>query len=82
MFAIGGLGIALTLGIAMRIAAWGGFILNILLWFSTFPPSSNPFIDGTHTIYALLLLALMFLKAGNYWGLTQWWVKHTPALLH
>jgi thiosulfate dehydrogenase (quinone) large subunit len=66
MFAIGGLGIALALGIAMRLAGWGGFLLNILLWFSTFPPASNPVIDGTHTIYALLLLTSMFLHAGNH----------------
>jgi thiosulfate dehydrogenase [quinone] large subunit len=82
MFAIGGLGIALTLGIAMRIAGWGGFALNILIWFSGFPPSSNPVIDGTHTIYALLLLLLMFLHAGRYWGLGRWWESHTTAFLH
>jgi thiosulfate dehydrogenase [quinone] large subunit len=82
MFAIGGLGIALTFGIAMRIAGWGGFALNILLWFSTFPPSGNPVIDGTHTIYALVLLTLMFLHAGNRWGLGRWWETHTPAVLH
>ena len=82
MFAIGGLGIALTLGIAMRIAGWGGFALNMLIWFAGFPPSNNPVIDGTHTIYALLLLTLMFLHAGRYWGLGRWWDRHTPALLH
>jgi hypothetical protein len=31
MFAIGGLGVALTLGICMRIAGWGGFALNVLI---------------------------------------------------
>src|SRR5215471_11999632 len=30
MLAIGGLGFALTLGIFMNIAGWGGFLLNIL----------------------------------------------------
>lgn len=82
MLAIGGLGIALTLGIFMNIAGIGGFLLNILLWFSTFPPNSNPIIDGTHTIYALVLLLLMFLHAGNKWGLGRWWSQNTPRILN
>jgi thiosulfate dehydrogenase [quinone] large subunit len=82
LFAIGGIGIALTLGICMRIAGVGGFLLNILVWFSTFPPAGNPIIDGTHTVYALVFLLLMFLAAGNRLGLGRWWNKHTPAFLH
>jgi len=82
MLAIGGLGVALTLGIFMNIAGVGGFLLNILLWFSTFPPSGNPVIDGTHTIYALVLLLLMFLHAGNQLGLGRWWSERTPRLLN
>jgi thiosulfate dehydrogenase [quinone] large subunit len=82
MVAIAGLGVALTLGIGMYVAGIGGFLLNILLWFSTFPPNGNPIIDGTHTIYALLLLLLMFLHAGNQWGLGRWWSRHTPRLLN
>jgi hypothetical protein len=39
-------------------------------------------IDGTHTVYALLLLVLMFLHAGNKWGVGRWWEQHTPALVH
>ena len=46
IFALGGLGIALTLGICMRIAGIGGFLLNVIIWFAGFPPSSNPLIDG------------------------------------
>ena len=72
----------MTLGIAMRIAGWGGFALNILLWFSALPPSGNPVIGGTHTIYAMVLLILMFLHAGYRWGPGQWWETHTPAVLH
>jgi thiosulfate dehydrogenase [quinone] large subunit len=82
MFAIGGLGVALTLGICMGIAGWGGFLLNILLWFSSFPPTSNPVFDATHTTLALALLLLMYLHAGDRWGLGRWWRRHTPKLLH
>jgi thiosulfate dehydrogenase [quinone] large subunit len=41
MFAIGGLGIALTLGICSRIAGWGGLILNIMIWFLMWIHASN-----------------------------------------
>ena len=82
IFACAGLGIALTLGIFMGIAGWGGFALSILIWFSSFPPSSNPVIDGEHMSFALGILLLMFLQAGNYWGLGRWWRRHTPRLLH
>ena len=82
MFALGGLGVALTLGICMRIAGWGGFLLNIFLWFSLFPPNGNPIIDGEHMAFALSLLLLAFLHAGNRFGLGRWWEAHTPALIH
>lgn len=82
IFAIGGLGIALTLGICMRIAGWGGFLLNILIWFAAFPPSNNPIIDGEHMAFAFSILLLMYLRAGNHWGLGKWWSAHTPKWLH
>jgi hypothetical protein len=53
----------------MRIAGWGGFLLSILVWFSLFPPSGNPVIDGEHMAFAFSLLLLMFLHAGNRFGL-------------
>jgi thiosulfate dehydrogenase (quinone) large subunit len=82
IFAIGGLGIALTFGIFMGIAGWGGFLLNMIIWFAGFPPSNNPLIDGEHMAFALAILLLMYLQAGNRWGLGRWWRAHTPWLLH
>jgi thiosulfate dehydrogenase [quinone] large subunit len=82
MFAIGGLGVALTLGVFSRIAGWGGLILNLLIWFAGFPPSSNPLLDGEHMAFALSIFLLMWLQASNYWGLGRWWRGRTPALLH
>jgi thiosulfate dehydrogenase [quinone] large subunit len=82
MFALGGLGIALTFGIAANIAGWGGFIMNVLIWLSTFPPSTNPIIDGEHVTFALAILLLMYLQASNYWGIGRWWRAHTPVLLN
>jgi len=82
MFALGGLGLALTFGFCMRIAGWGGFLLNILIWFSTFPPTSNPIIDGQHMAFAFGLLLLAYLHADTRWGIGRWWRSHTPALIH
>ena len=33
-------------------------------------------------IYALVLLLLMFLHAGNKWGFGRWWSSLTPRFLH
>jgi hypothetical protein len=56
----------------MRIAGWGGFLLSILVWFSLFPPRGNPAIDGEHNGVRLSLLLLMFMHAGNRFGLGRW----------
>jgi thiosulfate dehydrogenase [quinone] large subunit len=81
MFALGGLGIALTFGICSRIAGWGGFALNIMIWFSSFPPSTNPIIDGEHMAFAFSILLLMWLQASNYWGVGRWWRARVPMFL-
>ena len=82
MFAMGGLGLALTFGFCSRIAGWGGFILNVMIWFSTFPPSTNPIFDAEHFMFAFILLLLMWIQASNYWGIGRWWRGKTPAFLH
>ena len=82
MFALGGLGFALVLGIFSKIAGWGGLALNVLMWFSSFPNEFNPLLDGEHMIYGLVLVTLMYLRAGDHWGLGRWWRARTPSLLH
>jgi thiosulfate dehydrogenase [quinone] large subunit len=62
MFAIGGLAVALTLGICSRLAGWGGLALNVMLWFSAFPPSNNPIFDTTHFTLAFTIFLLMWLQ--------------------
>lgn len=82
MFATLGLGVALTLGIFMRIAGWGALALNVLLWFSLFPPSTNPVFDAEHMAFGLGILLLMYVHAGNRWGLGRWWSRVTPRWLN
>src|SRR4051812_18715681 len=47
LFMIGllGIGLALTLGIGMRIAAAAGALLYLMMWSVVLPPANNPVID-------------------------------------
>ena len=49
-----GIGVALILGIAMRIAAATGALLIVLKWTAVLPPENNLFMDD-HLIYATVL---------------------------
>jgi thiosulfate dehydrogenase [quinone] large subunit len=82
MSALAGLGVALTFGVFANLAGWGGFAMNMLLWLSTFPPSTNPLIDGEHVTFGLAILLFMWLQASNYWGFGRWWRAHTPTVLN
>jgi thiosulfate dehydrogenase [quinone] large subunit len=86
LFMIGllGIGLALTLGIGMRLAAISGALLYVLMWTVVLPPEHNPVLDD-HILGAITLIALAALNAGNTWGLGRVWshtdlVKHTPIL--
>lgn len=87
VFMIGllGIGLALILGIGMRIAAVAGAIMLVLMWSAVLPPANNPFMDD-HLIYALVLVALALGNAGATLGLGRWWqqtrlVKRWPVLI-
>ena len=67
MAALLGIGVALLLGIGMRIAAAAGALLTGLMWTAVLPPETNPFMDD-HLIYAAVLVVLALLGAGNTWG--------------
>ncbi len=56
----------------MRIAAASGALLLVLMWTAVLPPENNPFMDD-HLIYALVLVALALVKAGNVVGLGHVW---------
>lgn len=84
MLALLALGIALILGIGMRLATYGGTLLLLLLWSTNLPPVQNPLIDE-HIVYIFLLWVLFWLKAGRMYGLGELWseailVKRIPWL--
>jgi thiosulfate dehydrogenase (quinone) large subunit len=78
MVALLALGVALMLGIGMRVAAVAGAVLVVLMWSAVLPPASNPFMDD-HLIYAGVLLLLGLLGAGNTLGLGRMWTA-TPLV--
>ena len=68
------IGLALTLGVAMRIAAGAGALLLVMMWTAVLPPQNNPFMDD-HLIYALVLVVLALTSAGKTLGLGRLWEK-------
>ncbi|TYK43600.1 hypothetical protein FXF68_34910, partial [Actinomadura decatromicini] len=68
----------------MRIAAVAGAALLVMMWSAVLPPANNPFMDD-HLIYALLIVGLALVGAGETLGLGRWWggtrlVQRLPIL--
>jgi thiosulfate dehydrogenase [quinone] large subunit len=83
MIGLLGIGLALILGVGLRIAAVGGTLMMVLMWAAEWPlakftsagepsMSVNPIVDY-HIIYALALIAVAVTYAGRTWGLGRWW---------
>ena len=84
MLGLLGIGVALTFGAGMRIAAATGALLYLLMWTVVLPPENNPVLDD-HLLGGLTLVVLALLYAGDTWGLGRWWaqksiVKKYPVL--
>jgi thiosulfate dehydrogenase [quinone] large subunit len=76
MIALAGIGVALILGIGMRIATISGVLLLVLMWSAALPPENNLFMDD-HLIYAITLIGLLLAGAGKTLGLGGVWIKTT-----
>ncbi|MDI2129508.1 DoxX family membrane protein [Yinghuangia seranimata] len=87
MFMMGllGIGVAVILGIGLRVSAVSGTVMMALMWIAEWPPakhtekgaltaSTNPFADY-HVIYAIALIALAAVAAGSRYGLGERWAK-------
>jgi thiosulfate dehydrogenase [quinone] large subunit len=78
------IGVALLLGVGIRVAAVSGAVLLVLTWSASFPPQDDLFLDN-HIIYAIVLLGLTTVGAANTLGLGRWWtntslVRRFPCL--
>ncbi|NUU17843.1 DoxX family protein [Cellulomonas humilata] len=77
MLCLLGVGVAVMLGIGLRIAAVAGSLLMVLMWAAEWPfiqGTNNPLVDY-HLIYALVLIVCASLLAGDTWGLGRRWAK-------
>lgn len=67
-----GIGLALTLGIGLRVAAVAGTIMMLMMWAASNPLENNPFVDE-HLIYAAMMW--VFALSRREWSLTDWWLS-------
>ena len=74
MTGLAAIGLALTLGIATRIAAVAGSVLLVMMWTAVLAPANNPFMDD-HLVYAIVLIGLALTNAGDTWGFGRIWAK-------
>ena len=75
MLGLLGVGVALALGIGLRVAAVSGGLLFGLLWLSQWPfaaGSNNPVVDQ-HVLVVLVLAVLATTFSGDTWGLGSRW---------
>ncbi len=69
------IGLALILGIGMRIAAISGSVLMFLMWMAVLPKTQNILQIDYHIVYIFVLLILLFAKSANYGGLGRKWAE-------
>jgi len=75
MLCLLGVGVAVMLGVGLRISAVAGSLLMLLMWAAEWPliqGSNNPLVDY-HIIYALALIVVAATQAGQTWGLGGAW---------
>jgi thiosulfate dehydrogenase [quinone] large subunit len=74
LFMIGllGIGLALTVGIGMRVAMVAGALLYVFMWVASFPMENNPFLDD-HLLGAVTMVVLGLTLAGDTWGAGKAW---------
>jgi thiosulfate dehydrogenase [quinone] large subunit len=92
MLSLLGVGLALLLGVALRVAAVSGSILLLMMWAAEWPlaqfgstgvatGSSNPLVDY-HIIFALALIVIAALGTASPWGLGKWWSSRPIVTVH
>lgn len=74
MLGLLGIGLALTLGIGMRVAMVAGAAMYVLMWTVVLPPENNPVLDD-HLLGAFAVVVLGLTYAGDTWGLGRWWSR-------
>ena len=74
MLGLLGIGLALTFGFGIRVAAASGALLYIMMWTVALPPANNPILDD-HILGAITMVILGLTLAGDTWGVGRTWAK-------
>ena len=74
MLGLGLGGVALLLGIGIKLATVGGSLLLFMMWMAVFPTDTNPILSD-HIIYIFVLMAALIANKSQAIGLGQWWRK-------
>lgn len=75
MLGLLGIGIALILGIAMKVAGYSGALLMLFMYLATLFPSNHPLFDE-HIVYGLLLLGFAQGEiATKCCSISKWWAQ-------
>ena len=67
-------GLALLLGVGIRIAVVSGIAMLLLMYSVQLPPENNPFLHD-RLIYAIVLAGICFARAGAPLDLDGWWTQ-------
>jgi thiosulfate dehydrogenase [quinone] large subunit len=73
MLGLLGIGLALMLGIGLRLAAVAGTLLLIMMWAAELPLENNPVIDE-HLVYAAVLWVVALTPRS--WSLVNTWLQN------
>lgn len=76
MLGLLGIGVALILGVAVRLAAWSGALLMVLMWAASLPLENNPLIDD-HIVYAVVLLVIGWALPQQKLSIAGWWQRQS-----
>ncbi|MEX0748504.1 MAG: hypothetical protein WD467_00680 [Candidatus Saccharimonadales bacterium] len=68
------IGLALILGIGVRVATISASLLLALMYLAALPPPNNPFLDD-HLIYILMLALIAVTNGSQRFGFGPWWQK-------
>ncbi|MBI2588602.1 DoxX family membrane protein [Candidatus Saccharibacteria bacterium] len=68
------IGLGLLLGTWIRLAAFAGIVLMLLMWSSLLWPANSPGVDE-HIVYAIALFGIALTAEHQAWSLRSWWLK-------
>ena len=67
-------GLALILGIGVKLAGYVGAFMMFLMWLAVLPLANNPIIDD-HIIYLIIMLGFTVVNTDDWFGLGKIWAN-------